>query len=84
MKISRAEKHKIESLLESDEQLIVLREKIKKAAAAKLVNGVISSTEFLAELNAERKARINFEMHKIQLVHAKINFLTITGQIYEN
>ena len=81
---SQAEIEKIESLLKSDEQLIALREKIKKAAASKLENGAISSTEFLTELNAEREARINFEMHKIQLVHAKINFLTITGQIYEN
>ena len=80
LKNIRAEIKRIKALLESDEKLIALREKIKKAAISKLNNGTISSTEFLAELNAERQARINFEMHKIQWVQAKVNYLTISGQ----
>lgn len=81
LKNAQAEIDQIKALLSSDEKLIELREKIIKTAASKLNNGAISSTEFLTELNAERSARINYEMHKIQWVQAQINYLTISGQI---
>jgi len=77
---SRADIDRIRVLLESDEKLIGLRNKIKQAAASKLNNGTISSTEFLTEFNAEREARISYEMHKIQWVQAKVNYLTVAGQ----
>ncbi|RQW04109.1 TolC family protein, partial [candidate division KSB1 bacterium] len=77
---SRAEYDRIKALLQSDAKLLAVREKIKNAAAARLNNGAISATEFTTELNAERQARVNFEMHKIQLVAAIVQHLTISGQ----
>ena len=78
---SLAEVDRLKMLLDSDKKLISLREKIKNAATSKLNNGTISSTEFLTELNAEREARINYEMHKVQLVQAKVGYRTLSGQI---
>ncbi len=81
MQNARAEIERLEALLESDARLIELRRKIAEAAASQLQNGVISATEYLTELNAQRQARINLELHKIQLVQAKVNYLTISGQM---
>ena len=81
LKDSKAEIDRAKMLLDGDAKLIILREKIKNAAVSKLNNGTISSTEFLSELNAEREARINYEMHKIQYVQAQVKYLTISGQI---
>lgn len=81
---SKAEIERIKTLLQGDEKLIPLREKIKNAASSRHNNGIISSTDFLTELNAEREARINYEMHKIQYVQAQIHYLTISGQIQNN
>ncbi|MBN1561633.1 TolC family protein [candidate division KSB1 bacterium] len=77
---SRSEIDRINASLESDEKLLALRIKIVDAAAAKLDNGAISATEFTSELNAVHRARINSELHKIQLVQAIVNYLTISGQ----
>ena len=70
-----------ELLIEKDIEIIKLRKKIKETAASQLTNGIITSSEYLSELNAETQAKLNLEYHKIQLIKAKINYLTITGNI---
>jgi outer membrane protein TolC len=77
----QAEIDRYRVLQESDKKLILLREKIKLSAASQLNNGTLSSTEFLTELNAEREARINYELHIIQWIQAQVNYLTVSGQI---
>lgn len=77
----QADIEKIENKLDTDRDLIEIRERISKVAASKLSNGTMTSTEYLAELNKERKARLNLEMHIIQLEQAKIHYLTLSGQI---
>ncbi|MCK4664674.1 MAG: TolC family protein [Bacteroidales bacterium] len=66
-------------LIEKDNQIILLRNNITKEAAAQLENGIITSTDYLEKLNAEIQAKINLETHKIQLVKAKIDYLTVKG-----
>ncbi len=78
---AHAELERLQALLQNDERLIELRQRIAAAAASKLKNGVIKAADYLDTLNDEREARINFEMHKIQLVQAKANYLTINGQM---
>ena len=77
----RAEIDRYKVLQEGDKNLISLREKIKQTAASQLNNGIITSTEFLTELDAEHEARINYELHKIQWIQAQIDYLTVSGQI---
>jgi outer membrane protein TolC len=77
----QAEIDRYKMLQESDQELILLREKIKQSAASQLNNGTLSSTEFLTELNAEREARIGYELHKIQWIQAQVNYLTVSGQM---
>ncbi len=70
---------KNERLLEKDDEIIRLRSNITRMAATQLGNGVITSSDYIAELNQESIARLNKESHAIQLVRAKIEYLTVLG-----
>lgn len=70
---------KFEELIETDKKIIDLRKSISQNAKFQLDNGVITSTSFIIELNAEIQALINLEIHKIQLVESKVNYLTRMG-----
>ncbi|MBN2173687.1 MAG: TolC family protein, partial [Bacteroidales bacterium] len=61
----RAEIRKTEEMISRDRQIIELREKISKSASSQLDNNVITSTEYLTELNEESKARFDMEAQKI-------------------
>ena len=61
---------KIEKLLESDNEVIELRERLVKAAEVKLENGIISVTDYLRELNNLDIARGNKRRHNIELILA--------------
>lgn len=70
---------KLEETLKRDDQIVELRSKVTKTSSSRLENGVITSTDYLTDLNAETIARINLETHKIQLVQAKANYLLAKG-----
>ncbi len=76
-----AEISKYEEAVRRDEEIVDLRAKISKSAASQLENGVITTTDYITELNAETEARIRLETHRIQLVQAQINYLTTKGTI---
>ncbi len=71
----------LQSNIVSDKEIIKLREEVTQSARSKLDNGVITSTDYIIELNAETQAKINYETHKIKLVQAKANYLYIKGEI---
>src|ERR1035437_7863124 len=70
-------------LIESDSQLITLRKRITASSESQYQNGTITATEYLNQLNSERQAMINFEIHKINLSMARIEYLNISGQEIE-
>lgn len=70
-----------EEAIESDKEIIKLREEVSESARFKLDNGVITSTEYITELSKETQAKIAFETHKIQLIQSKVNYLYIKGEI---
>ena len=72
---------KAERLIEKDEAIIALREKITASSSSQLENGTINSTEYVAELNAESKARLDLEVHNIELVKAKLEYQTTLGNL---
>lgn len=71
---------KYEQLMKNDDEIIALRTKIKNNAGAQLENGVITATEYITELNNQTIAKLNKELHKIQYINSKINFLNIAGK----
>jgi outer membrane protein TolC len=70
---------KLKKLIDVDKSIIDLRTSIKQSAQAKLENGVITSNDYIRELNAEDNARQNLEIHKIQLLLAQYNYKITTG-----
>ncbi|HWD87226.1 MAG TPA: TolC family protein [Mucilaginibacter sp.] len=60
-------------LMRQDEQTIALRESVTKSAAAQLANGVITTHEYIQQVNAENLARQNLILHRIQLLQAQYN-----------
>lgn len=76
----KSEISSLRSLLETDSELIILRKRITASAESQYQNGTITATDYLNELNSERQAVINFEIHKINLSMAKVEYLNISGK----
>ena len=79
----QAEINSLKALLESDSELISLRKRITASADSQYKNGTITATEYLNELNSERQSIVNYEMHKINLAMARIEYLNISGKEIE-
>lgn len=75
----KSEIDKYENLLKKDDDIISLRNKIIATLYSQLQNGTITSTVYLTELNNKSQSQIMLETHKIQLLQAKINYLTAKG-----
>ncbi len=71
---------RLEESVERDEEIIMLRERITAQAASQLDNGVITATEYLLERNAEYQARLTKQLHALQLLQARVQYLTTTGK----
>jgi outer membrane protein TolC len=70
---------KYEQLLASDDRIIDLRTKVKNTAMAQLENGVITTNDFLIDVNDENQARQNKILHEVQLLMTQYNQQTTTG-----
>jgi outer membrane protein TolC len=70
-----------EDILKKDKEIIELKKKIAETVSTQLDNGIITASDYLAEVNAEAIASLNFEIHKLELLQAKVNYLTIAGEI---
>lgn len=80
LKQQQSEIDKLRQLVQSDNDIIALRVKIKDAAKAQLENGVITSNDYLREVNAEDQARQTLITHQLQLLQAQINYYNILGR----
>lgn len=79
LKQQQSEIDKIEQLIAKDDEIIAIRISVKDAAKAQLENGVITANDYLREVNAEDQSRQTKITHELQLLQAKINYLTISG-----
>ncbi|PIS30395.1 MAG: hypothetical protein COT43_01950 [Candidatus Marinimicrobia bacterium CG08_land_8_20_14_0_20_45_22] len=78
---NRMEIQKYEALIAKDDEIIALRTNVKRSAASQLENGVITATDYLAELNAETQAKLNQQLHRIRLAGAKISYQYDSGKM---
>jgi outer membrane protein TolC len=67
------------ALLKHDVQIVELRKNITAESASQLRNGVLTTSDYIADLNAETNARLSVERTKIQLVGAQLNYLLTLG-----
>ena len=70
---------KILALISTDEKLVVIKEQITNRSSSALKNGMITSADFIRDLNAALQAKANLETHKLQLNQTMINYKTIKG-----
>ncbi len=71
--------NKYEAMLLKDTEIIGLREKVLQATTSQLQNGAITSSKYITELNNLYEARIDQQLHEVQLTLAKANFKIIKG-----
>ena len=72
---------KLSELLINDEKIIVLREKISRTKASQLKNGVITSTDYIREFNAETISKIKRTLHELQRLQAIVKYNTLKGNL---
>ena len=70
---------KYNKLLQSDEAIILLRNKVKIAASSQLQYGTINANDYMKEVNAEDQAKQNKIIHEIQLLMAEYTIKTTSG-----
>ncbi|MFN8154875.1 MAG: TolC family protein [Bacteroidia bacterium] len=77
---------KYNTLLKDDAQLVSLRDEIKQSAKAQLDNGVITSSDYLREVNAADQARQLQLLHQLQLLQTQLDltdYLSINKPSYK-
>ncbi len=79
LKQQNQEVEKLQQLIAVDNQIIDLRTRIKTTSKSQHENGVISTSDFLRELNAEDAAKQNLLLHQVQLMLAQYNYQTTSG-----
>jgi len=70
---------RFESLRETDEELIRLRDSISTTARDQLASGVITATDYIAYVNASSRAREQQALHDIQYLQSMYNLKTEMG-----
>lgn len=70
---------RLQELIRTDDALVNLRSAIKTTAGVQLENGVISSSDYIRELNAEDQARQNRLAHQLQLLMAQYSLQYTSG-----
>jgi hypothetical protein len=70
----------METMLKTDLEMVELRAEITKSASSKLENGSLTTSDYIRELQAETVAKLNQELHKIQLSEAREKYILIKGK----
>ncbi len=73
------EAQKANRLIQSDNEIIRLKEKICAASKVKYENGVITLNDYLKEINAVSQANVNRALHSIQQIANEFNTAQTLG-----
>lgn len=71
---------KLEKLIQTDKEIIVLRDQIKNTSLVQLNNGVITTNDYLKEINEYDLANQTLIQHQTQLVQSKLQYQLIKGK----
>jgi outer membrane protein TolC len=75
----KIEQDKLNELIGLDKDIISQRNLIAEGSASALRNGVITTAAYLEDLNAEVRARLELETHKIQLLNSVVRLYLLNG-----
>ena len=74
------EVEKMREILKSDDEIIALRNSVKRALEAKVAGGTANVTDLMREITAEALAKQDKILHEIELLQAIYNLKFITNQ----
>ncbi|GHC61965.1 TolC family protein [Ulvibacter litoralis] len=79
LKDAESDIEKYVEMLQKDGEIITLREDILKTTTSQLQHGAITSSEYIIELNNLYEAKIDQQLHNIQLAFTKANYKVIAA-----
>lgn len=74
-----AEMDKFLQLINTDNDIINLKENVKNTTKNQLEYGTATSNDYITAVNAQNQAQQNLALHKIQLLMAQYNYKTTLG-----
>lgn len=74
-----SEVQKIQELINTDNNIILLRTDVKTATKNQLEYGTATANDYITAANAEDQARQNLLIHRIQLLMAQYDYQTTSG-----
>ncbi len=75
----RSEINKYTQLITTDDEIIVAQQNVSKSMSSELMNGTATASDYTAQLNMESAAKLNKELHQIQLILAILTYNTLKG-----
>jgi outer membrane protein TolC len=70
---------RLNELIKTDDELVSLRSSVKNTSNIQLENGIITTNDYIKEVNAEDQARQTKLLHAIQLLMAQYNLQNTLG-----
>ncbi len=74
-----SEINKYSDMVVADQEAVILREEIEDIAEVQLINGLITTIDYIKILNDASRARQELELHETMLLQAQYNLKTTTG-----
>jgi outer membrane protein TolC len=71
---------KAKELMQRDDEIIVLRQRIKTASESKYANGVCTVNDLVKDINAENQSRQAKIVHEVQYLMSIYQYRTIAGE----
>jgi outer membrane protein TolC len=71
---------KFQKSVDMNVRLVDLRKNITHSSSTRLSSGTITSSDYIADLNAQVQAELNLELSKIALIQCVVNYTNIRGE----
>ncbi len=75
---------KLKQFIQSDEQIIILQQTVVDAALKRMKSGMITTAQYIQELEKLTRSKVNLETNRIKLMNATYESMFLTGKLIEN
>ena len=80
LKTELSQIQKYEKSVNMNTRLVDLRKNITRSSANKLSSGTITSSDYIADLDAQLQAELNLQLSRIALIQSLVNYSNIRGE----
>jgi outer membrane protein TolC len=71
----------LKNQIQTDEQILEIQQEIFLESERRYAAGTLSTTDYLSELNIKNQNELTLELHRLELIHAQIRIMTLTGNL---